>query len=192
MNALTKRTLIAAGAIALLASCGPPWQALRLSGPPSALMGMQSLGVSFDYSQLMMVGLTSAQPEQAWLATQPPDDQASYLEVRALIESTVVSELQSTLPGIQVQPSTGQETHQLTVRPTALTMGFYRFVASQDSNLEMIFSFSTGGMVTDEIAMKATRAANMRNARITSRMEYCARVIARYGAQFVRESMSGG
>ena len=138
--------------------CGPPWRVIRASGPPSALHGMTSLAVVFDYSALMMGGMFEAQ----WLATQPPDEQASYLAVRTSMEEHFLLELAAQLgrDGIAVRRATGAESHQVVVRPTRIEMGFYRFMVTMDSTLDARLVYGTGGAETDEIDVHLTRAGH--------------------------------
>lgn len=166
--------------------CGPPWRVIRASGPPSALHGMTALAVTFDYSALMMGGMFEAQ----WLATQPPDDQSSYLAVRASMEEHFLMELSAQLAreGIAVRRATGAESHQLIVRYTRIEMGFYRFMVSMDSTLDSRFVYGTGGAETDEIDIHLTRTANMRNASIAERMDWCASRAAQLAAEYVRQA----
>jgi hypothetical protein len=169
-----------------LIGCGPPWKLIRASGPPSALAPMTSLGVSFDYSALIMGGM----PEQQWLMSQPPDDQASYLEVRGSMEAQLIMELTAQLAreGIAVQPASGGESHQLVIRFTRIEMGFYRFMVNLDSTLDTSLAFGPTGSITDEIEVHTTREANLRNASIRERMDYCAARTAQLAAEYVRRA----
>jgi hypothetical protein len=147
---------------------------------------MTSLSVVFDYSALMMGGMFEAQ----WLSTQPPDDQASYLAVRASMEEHFLMELAAQLArdGIAVRRATGAESHQIVVRYTRIEMGFYRFMVSMDSTLDTRFVYATGGIETDEIDVHLSRTANLRNASIAERMDWCASRGAQLAAEYVRQA----
>lgn len=180
--------LLAAASLFLLTACGPPWKVIRASGPPSALAGQTVIGVSFDWSRAMLGG----QPEQVWLAGQPPNDQQSYMEVRNAIMQTFMMELTNQLAarGITVVPSTGAEPVQLVVQPLTLEMGFYRFVMSMDSQLDTALVWQVGGQETDQIQLHTTATANMANASILERMGTCATRSARLAADFYRRAQS--
>ena len=169
---------------ALLAGCAPPWRVIRQSGVPSPLRGQASIGVSFEWARASLGGRS----EQDWLATQPPEDQASYMEVRNALMSTFVSELAQELPGVMVQPSTGQETVQLSVQPLLLEMGFYRVVIAQDSRLDSALVWSVGGQATDEVTLQTRITANLYNPSILGRMNDAATRTARIAAQFWRHA----
>lgn len=165
-------------------ACGPPWRVMRTSGPPSALLGMQSLGVSFDYSALMMGGM----PEAQWLLTQPPEDQGSYLAVRATMENEFLAELGTSLAPLPVVRATGTETHVIVVRYTMLEMGAYRVFFAMDSRLDSDLGFGPSGTITDEIAVRTSRVANLYNPSIDQRMNWCARRVAQLAAEYIRRA----
>jgi len=181
-------TFLAAASLFLLTACGPPWRVIRQSGPPSALAGQPVIGVSFDWSRAVLGG----QPEQIWLAGQPPADQQSYMEVRNAIMQTFMMELSNQLQprGITVVPSTGAEPVQLVVMPLTLEMGFYRFVMAMDSRLDSALVWQVGGQETDQIEIRTTATANMANAAILGRMSHCATRSARLAADFYRRAQS--
>lgn len=166
----------------LLTACGPPWRVVRQSGPPSALRGQTTIGVTFDWSRAML----GNQPEQVWLAGQPPADQQSYMEVRNSLMQAFVAELQSRLQarGVTVVASTGQEPVQLVVQPLVLEMGFYRFIVNRDSRLDSALVWQVGGQETDHIEVRTTAQATARNAQILTRMNQCAQRTAQLAAQF--------
>jgi hypothetical protein len=171
-----------------LTACGPPWKVIRQSGPPSALAGQQLIGVSFDWSRAILGG----QPEAQWLATQPPEDQQSYLEVRNAIMQTYINELASQPAGrgITVVAGSGQEPIQLIVQPLMLEMGFYRFMVNMDSRLDSALVFTMGGQETDHIEVHTTAESNMANAQIIGRLSQCALRTARLTAEFIRRAQS--
>lgn len=182
------RALLAAIALFVLTACGPPWKVVRQSGPPSALAGQTVIGVSFDWSRAILGG----QPEQMWLAGQPPDDQAAYMEVRTALMQTFMLELTSQLSarGVTVVPSTGAEPVQLVVQPLMLEMGFYRFMVNMDSRLDSALVWQVGGQETDHIEIRTTQVANMQNAAILGRMNACALRSARLAAEFYRRAQA--
>lgn len=168
--------------------CGPPWRVIRASGPPSALVGMSHVGVVFDDSMLMMGGM----PEAQWLATQPPEEQASYLAVRASMEEHFLLELSSQLgrEGMVVVRATGAEPHQIVVRYTRIEMGFYRVLMEMDSVLDVDLAFGPGGAISDEIAIHLTREASRWNASVEERLDWCSARAAQLAAEYVRRAQS--
>jgi hypothetical protein len=170
----------------LAIGCGPPWHVIRQSGPPSALAGQTTIGVTFDWSRVLLGGL----PEQVWLANQPPNDQQSYMEVRNAIMESFTAELQRQLApsGITVVPTTGQEPVVLSVQPLLLEMGFYRVMVNRDSRLDSALVFYVGGQETDHIEVRTRRVANLANPTILGRMVHCAQNTAQLAAEFVRRA----
>ena len=175
---------LAAFSLVSLSACGHPWRVVRASGPPSALVGQTSIGVSFDWSRASLGGRSEAE----WLATQPAEDQASYNEVRERLMGIFVDALSRELGGVTVQPSTGQEAVQLVVQPLVLEMGFYRFVMAMDSQLDSALVWGVGGQVTDEITVRTRVTANLTNPAIIGRMNDCATRTARLAAAFFRDA----
>ncbi|MDQ3032473.1 MAG: hypothetical protein M3Y87_08665 [Myxococcota bacterium] len=182
------QSLLPVIALLLLAGCGPPWRVVRESGPPSALTGAQLIGVSFDWSRAMVGGV----PEALYLGGLPPDEQANYMEVHSAIESAYFSELQRHAGGVQIVPSTGAEPVQLVVQPLTLELGYYRVIVARDSRLDVAAVFLVGGQPTDEIEVRATRPASMRNATVLGRMTDAAARDAQLTAQFIRRARDGG
>ncbi|UJR81588.1 hypothetical protein [Sandaracinus amylolyticus] len=168
----------------LLAGCGPPWRVIRASGPPSALASASVIGVSFDWSRALVGGA----PEQQYLAGLPADERSNYVEVRTAIEATYVLELQRQAAGVQVVASTGAEPIQLVVMPGFLELGFHRVLVARDSRLDMHLVFAMGGVVVDEIEIRSTRGADLRNPTVLNRMSECAALNAQLTAQFIRRA----
>jgi hypothetical protein len=175
-------------ALLLLAGCGPPWRVIRESGPPSALAGVQLIGVSFDWQRATVGGV----PEAAYLANLPPDEQANYMEVHNAIEAAYFAELQRQAVGVQVVPSTGAEPVQLVVQPLFLELGYYRVIVSRDSRLDVAAVFLVGGQPVDEIEVTASRRASMRDPTVLNRMTDAAIVDAQLTARFIRTARDGG
>ena len=187
MGSIHTRSLLVSLAVALslaLIGCGPPWRVRFASGPPSALATVQSIGVSLDYSQLMMGG----QPEAQWLATQPPDDQASYVDARAATEQAFMEELAREMAPIPVQRMTGAESHVLVVSPTFLEMGFYRFIMNRPTEMRAILTFVMAQQPTDEIEVRATEDATAMQPAIITRMQRCGQYFARLTSRYVRDA----
>lgn len=182
------RVLLPTIALLLLAGCGPPWRVVRQSGPPSALAGVQLIGVSFDWSRATVGGV----PEGAYLGSLPPDEQANYMEVHNTIEAAYFSELQRQSAGVQIVPSTGAEPVQLVVQPLFLELGYYRVIVSRDSRLDVAAVFLVGGQPVDEIEVRAVRRASMRDPTVLNRMTDAAVVDAQLTAQFIRRARDGG
>ncbi len=151
--------------VVLLAACGGPYRIIQQS-VPSAFATAPVIGVVFDTSAPAWGGRSEAE----WLATQPPSDQASYIDTRVAVQNAYLSRLNNELPNTRFVPSTGSEPVVLVVQPTLWEMGFFRFMVNRDSHLRATISFQVQGQVTDVIEVRAAAAANIQQPAIIQRM----------------------
>lgn len=178
-------TLVASFVIA--AGCAP-WKVIRESGPPSALKGAPRIEVAFDYSQASLGGM----PEAAWIARQPPDEQAAYDEVKRGMDAAFIAAIARSA-GVSVVPMApgappSADAAQLTVQYTFIEQGKYAVVFRMDSQVDAILSWGRNGQVTDQIQIRQTVEATLTRPAILQRMSVAGDRIGELGARFFREA----
>jgi hypothetical protein len=182
---MTSRVFLVASVVAL-AGCAP-WRVIQESGPPSALRGANHINVWFDYSMASLGG----RPEQAWLATQPPDDQQAYSEVKQNLEDAFLQALASNVavPVQHIQqPGAAPGGVLCIVRVQKIEQGKYAFVFAMDSELDAHLEWAPGGQpVSDVIGITTTVNADITRPSIIQRMRIAATRLGELAARFFRK-----
>jgi len=170
----------------LLSACAP-WRVIRES-EPSALAGATNVVVAFDYSRASLGGTS----EQAWLATQPPEDVASYNEVKREMEQAFMEAFAPRV-GLPVQwaptSQAGPGTVLLTVAVMKIEQGKYAFVFAMDSELDAHLEWQPIGAPapTDIIGIYTTVEASMARPSIIQRMRVAADRLGQLAARFLND-----
>lgn len=172
-------------AVVLLTVSGcSPWRVVRESGPPSAIRGANHINVHFDYTIASLGGRS----EQAWLASQPQEDQQAYFEVKQNLEQAFLQALASnvSVPVQHVpQPGAAPGGALCIVRVTKIEQGKYVVVFAMDSELDANLEWAPGGQpITDIIAIQTTVAATMTRPAIIQRMRVAATRLGELAARF--------
>ena len=173
-------------ALVCLSACAP-WRVIRES-EPSALAGATHVVVAFDYSRASLGGRS----EQAWLATQPPDDVAAYNEVKREMEQAFMESFASRA-GLPVQRAPTSQaapgTVLLTVAVMMIEQGKYAVVFAMDSELDAHLEWQPIGAPapTDIIEIHTRVEASMFRPSIIQRMRVAADRLGELAAQFLRE-----
>ena len=85
--------------LALMSSACAHYEVLRQSGPPSGLVGMTSMTINYDYSQIAISDKRMS--EQQWLDTREKDEhRQTYLETKESANTGVVEGLGKKLGGV--------------------------------------------------------------------------------------------
>jgi hypothetical protein len=184
----TRRSSVALAGALLLATGCTPWSVIRESGPPSALKGAPRIEVSFDYSQASLGGMSEA----AWIARQPPDEQAAYAEVKRNMDEAFLAALARTA-GVSVIPVApgvppSQEAAQLIVRYTFIEQGKYAVFFRMNSEVQAILAWGRSGQITDEIQIQRTVEAELSRPAIIQRMRVATDQLGELGAKFFRQA----
>ncbi|HJK95113.1 MAG TPA: hypothetical protein RMH85_25570 [Polyangiaceae bacterium LLY-WYZ-15_(1-7)] len=162
--------------------CGPPWQVIQQSGPPSALRGAQQVSVATDFSQLMIRNRTLDQE----MAARDPNEQAAMQEVINVMDQNFRQELSLRL-GVPVVPAQGPPQPgevRVVARWTYMDMGKYAVIYARDTDLRTRLVWSVGPQVVDEIEVRAVRNADRYHPAIVQRVGAAAQVTAQLAARF--------
>lgn len=170
-----------------LVGCGPPWDVVKQSGPPSALRGVGQIGVAFDDSELL-VG-RHRQTETEWLSDKSPERVRDYHEVWRAAEDTFIHAMNAELP-VPVTRAGPQDEVTLVVRWGATVLGKYVGVYAEDTFLSAYLDFTVRGRLTDRITGWTVVEAGMARPSIRSRMDAAARRLALMGAEYVKRAQT--
>lgn len=166
------------------AACAPPWTVVRQSGPPSALRGAQSVGIYFDYSQVMIDG----HPEQTFLANNDDvDAQAKLQGVKDAFEAGVMEGALGSVP-VQVGKQLQGADVAVTVRVDSLVRGKYAVIYRRDTEAHVSMLWTRGDALTDEIQTNAYAQASIQQPSIVQRAQIAGREIGRILGQFYRHA----
>jgi hypothetical protein len=147
-------------AFCLLVACGP-WTVIVQSGPPSALLGMNAIGVTFDYSQIAIGG--KRQSEQDWLATREKEEhRQTYLQTKAEANRGMIQGVQKKLGGVAIAegaaPAGGV---QMNIVYLEWEEGVFTAVFNVASKIKARVQFIKDGRIVDEIEVMHQEAATM-------------------------------
>ena len=158
---MDRRAFFGVGALvasAVLIGCGPPW-AVVVQSAPNPFFGQRLFAVQpVEYSGLMIGG----KPEPVYLAGKDAGQQASFAEDKTALNEKFLGQLvaEAGAAGVRVVPATGPGDAPFTIRPAVhfIEPGFYAFVASQPSRVEMsVRIVAPDGRILDESASRTAR-----------------------------------
>ena len=144
-------------ALMAMVACGPGWQIIKKSGPPSALATVNTVAVSFSYAGMIVGGGAGDKPEAQWVAeknVEEPGYEATWIDLKSKWEAAYLEGLSKTSP-VPVTRSTGTPAPagaaDLTVTLNRLQIGKYIVVAAKATIMDVTHSYAVGGTVVDEI-----------------------------------------
>jgi hypothetical protein len=171
--------------LALMSSACAHYEVLRQSGPPSALVGMTSLTINYDYSQIAISDKRMS--EQQWLDTREKDEhRQTYLETKESANTGVVEGLGKKLGGVAL--SVGEApagTVQATVVYEEWEEGMYAGVVAWPSKITARIVFSKDGQVLDEIRIRTHEDASLYTPAPQQRLHTCGKRVGEYTAEYI-------
>lgn len=177
-------------AVLLLAACAP-WTVITQSGPPSALLGVNTVGVTYDYSQIAIGG--QRQSEADWLATREKEDhRQTYLQTKAEANRGIIQGLQKRMGGVTIgegaAPAGGV---QINVVYLEWEEGVFTAVFNVPSKIKARIQFIKDGQIVDEIETTHQEAATMYMPAPQQRLFRCGEVLGERGGQYVQQATGG-
>jgi hypothetical protein len=155
-------------ALALLVGCAPPWMVVKQSGPPSALQGVRSVSVSFDYTGLMVNGMGGAKSEAEWVAAKSADDAnypSTWASLKAKWEETYLVGILAQSPVVVTRAVDGSaapaDGAELKVTMNNFQVGKFIPFATTASQVQCSHAWARNGQVVDEIRTVSTVVPNI-------------------------------
>ncbi|HLT36019.1 MAG TPA: hypothetical protein VK034_07030 [Enhygromyxa sp.] len=161
------------------------YEVLRQSGPPSALVGMTSLAVTYDYSQIAISDKRMS--EQQWLDTREKDEhRQTYLETKESANVGVVEGLGNKMGGVPVGVGAAAAgAIQATVVYEEWEEGMYAGVFAWPSKITARIVFSKDGQVVDEIRVRTQENATLYTPAPQQRLHTCGKRVGEYTAEYI-------
>lgn len=189
MNSLRNLALafVFLGAAAPTLTGCAPYTVVQQSGPPSALQGVQQITVSFDWSQVQVLG----KPEAAYLAEKTPEEQADFQVIKQETDAAVLQGLQENGgPGVTFAAAAAADpaAPSVVVQYLEAQTGIYTYVVNLPSKVRTRFIWSRDGKVTDVIEARAMVSASVTTPSDHQRMGMVGRLLGKAAGKFVVKS----
>ncbi|MBZ5715288.1 hypothetical protein [Nannocystis pusilla] len=174
---------LAIAAAPLAATACKPYSVVQQSGPPSALKGVTSMTVGFDWSKVTVLDKAS---EAEYLAEKSDEEKADFAKIKQETDAAILEGMRDR--GVNVAAAPADGTPDLVIAYIHVTTGIYTPVYSVPSKIEARFSWQKDGKVTDVIDTKAMIGASLTTPSDHQRMEMAGRNIGKAAAKFVEDS----
>lgn len=164
-----------------LAGCAP-YTVVQQSGPPSALQGAAQVAVSFDWSQVQVLGKTEA----AYLAEKSAEEQQDFQVIKQETDAAILQGLQERAgPGVSFTVAAADPAAPaVVVQYVAVQTGIYTHVFNLPSKIQTRFLWSRDGKVTDVIDTRAMVSAGITTPSDHQRMGMAGRLIGKAAGKF--------
>lgn len=180
--------------VASVVGCGVPWTVVRQSGPPSALHGVTSVSVSFDYSTMMVGGMGGDKTAEQWVADSNIDDpeyRATWAQLISAWEENFMTGI-ANASDIPVVLSTGGEVGPdvaaVTVTLNRLQIGKYMVVAAVDSQVNVSHTWSRGGTIVDQIETRDAVTPSMFQPSVFQHVTNMAQRMGKLSGRFINRA----
>lgn len=170
----------------VLVGCGAPWKVVKVSGPPSALTGAGAVAIQFDYSTLLIEGMT----QEAWVAQQKaeePEYERSWNDLKARLEEHYVQGFQSGWgTATLLAPATPKPkgTVLVLVKVNKLQMRRYNPIVTSRSYVTVNVIWDAEGPA-DEIVITGSDTSTPINASIFQHVGHIGEYLGKVSAQFL-------
>ncbi|MEL6185089.1 MAG: hypothetical protein AAFU79_10730 [Myxococcota bacterium] len=177
---------------AVVTACAAPYQVVQQSGPPSALRNLETTIVAFDYSRMIVEGMSL----DAWMKKKTAEDAEypkTWLDLQGRWEEAFrlgFSETGNTVEAgtLESQPTAGQ--CKLVVRVLTFTMGKYFVVSATATRMDTEMDFVVGPDVTDIIALQAAQQAGAFNPSVFQHVKPVGQALGRNAGKFFADSQN--
>jgi hypothetical protein len=131
------------------------WTVLKTSGPPSALAGAGRISVSFNYSQMLVAGVSEAAFVQQRIAREGPSFDERWRAMKVAFERAFVEGMNSEWSGgteVSFPRRTGVG---LVVVPTAFGGGWFNYgmLNRSETMMHAKMGWIVGGQAVEELLM---------------------------------------
>lgn len=185
LHRLALALILVAAPLAASAACSP-YTVVQQSGPPSALQGMTSLTVGFDWSKVRVLDKNS---EAEYLAEKSEEERADFAKIKQETDAAILEGLRDR--GANATAASGDAPPDLVVTYSYVQTGIYTPVYSLPSKIEARFAWQRDGNVTDVIDTQAAIGASLTTPSDHQRMEMAGRQIGKAAAKFLETAQGG-
>jgi hypothetical protein len=173
--------------VALVLGACTPYTVLRSSGPPSALRGAQNMGLTFDFSQVML----GTETEADFVARKTPEEIEDLEQIKRGFAIGFRDELPRRAGGVGFAGTAvkGNDIITLTVAPMYMRLGKYTFMYNEATELAIRCRWSKAGVVLDEIESRVRVDPGPLQPAQIDRARYGARLLARFCGQYIKRAV---
>lgn len=170
----------------LLGGCSVPWKIVKESGPPSALTGAGAVAIQFDYSTLLVEGMS----QNAWVEQQKakePEYEKSWTDLKARLEEYYVQGFQDgwgTATRLAPGAAKPEGTILVLVKVNTLDMGHYIPFATTRSQVTINVVWDVEGP-EDEIMVTGTDTPTLINASIFQHVGHIGQYLGKASAKYL-------
>lgn len=170
----------------LAVGCSVPWKVVRESGPPSALAGAGAAALQFDYSTLLVEGMT----QEAWVEQQKakdPEYEKSWTDLKARFEKYYVQGFQAgwgTATVLEPGAAKPSGTVLVLVKVNTLDMGHYIPFATTRSQVTVNVVWDVAGP-EDEITIAGSDTPTLTNPSIFQHVGHIGQYLGKVSAKFL-------
>jgi len=170
----------------LAAGCSVPWKVVRESGPPSALAGAGAAAIQFDYSALLVEGMT----QEAWVQQQTakdPEYEKSWTDLKARFEKYYLEGFQAgwgTATVLAPGAAKPSGTVLVLVKVNTLDMGHYIPFATTRSQVTVNVVWDAAGP-EDEIMIVGSDTPSITNPSIFQHVGHIGGYLGKVSAKFL-------
>jgi hypothetical protein len=182
--------------LAGLTGCTPTWIVLKESGPPSALRGVPSVSVSFDYSTLVVNGMGRAKTEAEWVAAKSAEDPtypAAWAALKGKWEESFMAGFSAGAPVPVTRTVAGGEVPagaaSLVVMMNQLQIGKFVPFNTTLTTVQATYAWSRGDQLLDEIRTISSIAPTLLTPSIVDNLASIGHDVGRSNGKFARQTL---
>jgi hypothetical protein len=185
---LTLASVLLGAAAPTLGGCAP-YTVVQQSGPPSALQGASQVAVSFDWSQVAVLGKT----EEAYLSEKTAEERQDFQVIKQETDAAILQGLQENAgPGVTfVGPGGDPAAPAVVVQHMEVQTGIYTYVVNLPTKVRTRFLWRSDGKVTDVIETRAMVSAGITTPSDHQRMGMAGRSLGKAAGKFFVASQGG-
>lgn len=183
---LSAKLTLMLSVLLVLGGCSVPWKVVKESGPPSALTGAGAVAIQFDYSALLVEGMS----QDAWVEQQKakePNYEKSWTDLKARLEEYYVQGFQDgwgTATRLAPGAAKPEGTILVLVKVNTLDMGHYIPFATTRSQVTINVVWDAAGP-QDEIMVTGTDTPSLINASIFQHVGHIGQYLGKVSAKYL-------
>lgn len=179
-------------AVAVLASflvgCGPSWDVVRASGPPSALVGLEHFVVRTDYTGTLVLGEREDDYVQG---IEDPEEQDHWVKAKKFMDDGFLEWATKFAPQARFEAApegdAKSEGPEILVEYLTIQPGYYGFFR-EEAIVTARISFLVEGIVTDRITMECDINSTKWNPTVVDRLANIGRQLGHGAAAYINEA----
>jgi hypothetical protein len=176
-----------------LVGCGPSWDVVRASGPPSALLDAEHFVVKTDYSGTLVLG---EREDDYVMGIEDPEEQDHWVKAKKFMDDGFLEWATKYAPQVRFEAApeadaksegAKSEGPEILVEYLTIQPGYYGFFR-EEAIVTARISFLVGGIVTDRITMECDINSTKWNPTVVDRLANIGRQFGHGAAAYLNEA----